>query len=152
MRILVSDPIASEGVDILKEEFQVDVKTGLTEDELVYIIEDYDALIVRSSTKVTKRIIENANRLKVIGRAGVGVDNIDVEAATFKGILVVNAPEGNTIAAAEHTMAMMLSLSRKIPQATMSLKRGHWDKKAFMGVEVKGKTLGIIGLGRIGRK
>jgi len=152
MRILVSDPIASEGVDILKEEFQVDVKTGLTEDELVYIIEDYDALIVRSSTKVTKRIIENANRLKVIGRAGVGVDNIDVEAATFKGILVVNAPEGNTIAAAEHTMAMMLSLSRKIPQATMSLKRGHWDKKAFMGVEVKGKTLGIIGLGRIGRE
>ena len=150
MKILVSDSISSEGIDILKKEFQVDIKTGLTENELVNIIEDYDALIVRSSTKVTKRIIENAYKLKVIGRAGVGIDNIDVDAATFKGILVVNAPEGNTIAAAEHTMAMMLSLSRKIPQATTSLKNGSWDKKAFMGVEVKGKVLGIIGLGRIG--
>lgn len=152
MRILISDKISDKGIKILEKEFRVDVKTGLTEEELINEIKHYDALIVRSSTKVTKKIIDSAQKLKVIGRAGVGVDNIDVSAATQKGILVVNAPEGNTIAAAEHTLAMLLSLSRKIPQASASLKAGNWDRKGFMGVEVKGKILGIIGLGRIGKE
>ncbi|HHY14120.1 MAG TPA: phosphoglycerate dehydrogenase [Thermoanaerobacterales bacterium] len=152
MRVLICDPILNEGIEILKREFHVDTNIGLSENDLVNIIKDYDALIVRSGTNVTEKVIENAYNLKVIGRAGVGVDNIDIKAATLKGILVVNAPEGNTIAAVEHTIAMMLSMSRKIPQASASLKNGLWNKKAFMGVEVKGKTLGVIGLGRIGRE
>jgi len=151
MRILVSDNIASQGVELLKEHFEVDVKTNLTEDQLVDIIKDYDGLVVRSATKVTKRIIENSN-LKVIGRAGVGVDNIDVDAATAKGILVVNAPEGNTIAASEHTVALMMALARNIPDAVMSLRNKKWERKKFIGIELNGKTLGIVGLGRIGKE
>ncbi|RKL64255.1 phosphoglycerate dehydrogenase [Thermoanaerobacteraceae bacterium SP2] len=151
MKILISDDIAQEGIDILNQEYQVDVKTKLSEDELVEIIGSYDALVVRSATKVTAKIMENSN-LKVIGRAGVGVDNIDLEAATKKGILVVNAPEGNTTAASEHTIALLMALARNIPEAVRSLKNKVWDRKRFMGIELNGKTLGVVGLGRIGRE
>ncbi|BAF58193.1 phosphoglycerate dehydrogenase and related dehydrogenases [Pelotomaculum thermopropionicum SI] len=152
MKVLVLDGVEEEGLKALRQEpgIQVDVKDKMSEDELVAAIGDYDGIIVRSATKVTARIIEKAARLKVVGRAGVGVDNIDVPAATARGILVVNAPEGNTLAVAEHTIAMMLSLARNIPQANASLRAGKWDKKSFMGVELRGKVLGVIGLGRIG--
>ncbi|MCX7887360.1 MAG: phosphoglycerate dehydrogenase, partial [Verrucomicrobiae bacterium] len=152
MRILVSDPISDKGIELLKSNtaFQVDKKTGLKEDELCAIIGDYDALIVRSQTKVTRKVIEAAKRLKLIGRAGVGVDNVDVDAATQRGIIVMNTPGGNTISTAEHTFAMMMALARKIPQAHASMKAGKWDRKSFEGTELHGKTLGIIGLGRIG--
>jgi len=150
MRVLICDDLAQEGIDILKEEFDVDIKTKLSEDELVEIIPNYAAIVVRSATKVTKKVIENSN-LKVIGRAGVGVDNIDVDTATQKGILVVNAPEGNTIAASEHTIALLMAAARNIPAAVMSLKNKKWDRKKFMGVELRGKTLGVVGLGRIGK-
>ena len=151
-RILVCDKISDEGVKLLsmEQDFEVDVKTGLKEDELVSIVGDYDAMIVRSATKVTRRVIEAGKKLKVIGRAGTGVDNIDVEAATEKGIVVMNTPGANTIAAAEHAIAMLMSLARKIPQANASMKQGKWEKKKFMGVEVRNKVLGIIGIGRIG--
>lgn len=152
MRVLVADPIAEDGLDILRQRLPVDVKTGLTEDQLVGTIGDYQALVVRSGTTVTARIIAAADQLQVIGRAGVGVDNIDVDAATQRGILVVNAPDGNTIAAAEHTIAMMMALARHIPFADCSLRTGHWERRQFMGVEVTGKTLGVVGLGRIGRE
>jgi len=151
-KVLVSDPLAEEGLAILREKCSVDVKTELPEAELVRIVGDYDALVVRSGTTVTARIIEAGHRLKIIGRAGVGVDNIDVEAATKKGIPVVNAPEGNTLAATEHTMAMMYSMARNIPQANVSLKQRQWKRSKFMGVELNEKTLGIVGLGRIGRE
>lgn len=151
-RILVSDPLAEEGVDILRKELTVDVKTDLSEDELVSIIPNYDALLVRSGTEVTARVIDAGNKLKFIGRAGAGVDNIDMNAATRRGIIVANAPEGNTLAATEHTMAMMLSLARNIPQANASLKKKEWKRSKFMGVELNEKTLGIVGLGRIGRE
>ena len=150
MKILVSDPVSQEGVAILQKEFTVDVKVKLPIEELIKIIPEYDGLVVRSETKVTKEVLEAAANLKVIGRAGVGVDNIDVEAATKKGIIVLNAPEGNTIAATEHTMAMMLALARNIPQAHASMRNKEWARSKFMGVEMRGKTLGILGLGRIG--
>lgn len=149
-KVLVSDPIEQVGLDLLAQVAQVDVKIGLSEEELIKIIPEYDALMIRSGTKVTKAVIEAANQLKIIGRAGVGVDNVDVPAATRKGIMVVNSPEGNTIAAAEHTLAMMLSLARHIPDANAAVKSGQWDRKRFTGVEIYKKTLGIIGLGKIG--
>ncbi|OLP18109.1 phosphoglycerate dehydrogenase [Leptolyngbya sp. 'hensonii'] len=149
-KVLVSDPIDQVGIDILSQVAQVEIKTGLSPDELIRIIPDYDALMIRSGTRVTQEIIEAGTQLKIIGRAGVGVDNVDVPAATRRGILVVNSPEGNTIAAAEHTLAMMLSLSRHIPHANQSIKAGKWDRKSFIGVEVYKKTLGVIGLGKIG--
>ena len=149
MRILVSEPLSEAGVELLNREHQVDVSTDLMPEQLIHIIKDYDALIVRSGTKVTKALI-GASNLKVIGRAGVGVDNIDVDAATSKGIVVINAPEGNMISAAEHTISMMMALSRNIPQANLSVKRGEWMRSRFLGVEVFGKTLGVLGLGRIG--
>jgi len=149
-KVLVSDPIDQAGIDILAQVAQVDVKTKLSAEELVQIIPDYDALMIRSGTRVTETVIAAATQLKIIGRAGVGVDNVDVPAATRKGIVVVNSPEGNTIAAAEHTLALMLSLSRHIPEANRSVKAGQWERKQFMGVEVYKKTLGIIGLGKIG--
>jgi D-3-phosphoglycerate dehydrogenase len=152
MRVLVADAIAQDGVDILRQRHSVDIKTGLTEEQLVEAIPEYHALVVRSSTTVTSRVIEAARQLQVIGRAGVGVDNIDVEASTQRGILVVNAPDGNTIAAAEHTIAMMMALARHIPQADASLHGQRWERRQFLGTEVTGKTLGIIGLGRIGRE
>ncbi|MBP2645076.1 MAG: D-3-phosphoglycerate dehydrogenase [Firmicutes bacterium] len=150
MKILVADNVSEQGVAILRKEHDVDVKLKLSQEELIKIIPEYDALVVRSETKVRKPIIDVADKLKVIGRAGVGVDNIDVEAATQKGIIVLNAPEGNTIAATEHTVAMMLALARNIPDAHKSLKEGKWLRSQFMGVEMRGKTLGILGLGRIG--
>ncbi len=150
MKVLVSDPIAEQGIEILKNEVDVDIATGLEPSELIKRIGNYEALIVRSETQVTKDVINAGKKLKIIGRAGVGVDNIDVNAATERGIIVVNAPEGNTISAAEHTIAMMMAMSRNIPQANASLKSRKWDRKKFMGVEVRGKTLGVVGLGRIG--
>ncbi|NYT19733.1 MAG: phosphoglycerate dehydrogenase [Methanosarcinales archaeon] len=150
MKVLISDSLSEEGVSKLQEHFDVDVSTGLSEDELVEKIVDFDALVIRSGTQVTKRVIEAADNLKIVGRAGVGVDNIDIDAATEKGIIVVNAPEGNMLSAAEHTIAMMMSMARNIPQANASLKAKKWERKNFMGVEVNGKTLGVIGLGRIG--
>lgn len=151
-RVLVSDPLAEEGLAILRTQFEVDEKTDLKEDQLISIIGNYDALLVRSGTEVTAKVIEAGKNLRFIGRAGAGVDNIDMNAATRKGIIVANAPEGNTLAATEHTMAMMLSLARNIPQATASLKKKEWKRSKFMGVELNEKTLGILGLGRIGRE
>ena len=151
-KVLVSDPLAAEGIAILKEFCDVDEKADLSEDELVRIIGEYDALIVRSGTQVTARIIQAADRMKYIGRAGVGVDNIDCEAATRKGIIVSNAPEGNTLAATEHTIAMMMAMARNIPQANASLKKGEWKRSKFMGNEMNGKVLGVVGFGRIGRE
>ena len=149
-KVLVSDTIDQAGIDILSQVAQVDIKTNLSPEELVGIISDYDALMIRSGTRVTKEIIEAGKQLKIIGRAGVGVDNVDVPAATRQGIVVVNSPEGNTIAAAEHALAMMLSLSRHIPDANHSVKNNQWDRKNFMGAEVYKKTLGVVGLGKIG--
>lgn len=150
MKILVADPIAEEGVNLLRGAAEVDVRIGLKPEELIAVIGDYQALAVRSETKVTAAVIEAGKQLQVIGRAGVGVDNIDVEAATRRGIVVVNAPSGNIIAAAEHTVALMLALARHIPQAHTSLKGGQWQRSRFMGIDVSKKILGIVGLGRVG--
>lgn len=152
MKILICDPISEKGLKLLYDTpgLEITTKYKSTEEELIEIVPEYQAILVRSQTKITASIIENAKQLKVIGRAGVGVDNIDVDAATLKGVVVVNAPEGNTIAAAEHTMAMMLAVARSIPQANYKLRNGEWDRKTFMGVELRNKTLGIIGLGKIG--
>jgi len=149
-KILIADPIAQEGIDLLKGHADVDVKTGMKLEELVAVVGDYDALVVRSETKVTAAVIEAGKKLQVVARAGIGVDNIDLDAATGAGIAVVNAPTGNTVAAAEHTVALMLALSRNIPAAHRSMKDGEWKRSAFMGVEVRNKTLGVIGLGRVG--
>jgi D-3-phosphoglycerate dehydrogenase / 2-oxoglutarate reductase len=149
-KVLVSDPIDQAGIDILSQVAQVDVKTNLSPEELVKIIPEYDALMIRSGTRVTREIIEAGKQLKIIGRAGVGVDNVDVPAATRQGVMVVNSPEGNTIAAAEHALAMMLSLSRHVPDANHSVKSKQWDRKSFIGAEVYKKTLGVVGLGKIG--
>ena len=149
-RILISDPIGAEGAELLRSKAEVDVKTGMKPAELIAAVGDYDALVVRSETKVTRQVIEAAKRLKVVARAGIGVDNIDLEAATGAGVAVVNAPTGNTVAAAEHTIALMLAMARNVPHAHESLRSGEWKRSAFMGVEVRGKTLGICGLGRVG--
>lgn len=152
MKILVSDPISEKGVELLRAnpKFHVDVKTGLKEEALLPIIGEYEALIVRSQTKVNKKVIDAAKKLRVVGRAGVGVDNVDVEAATRRGIIVMNTPGGNTISTCEHTFSMMMALARKIPQAHATMKAGKWDRKSFEGVELYNKTLGIVGMGRIG--
>lgn len=151
MKVLVADPIDQGGIDYLAEhQVEVDVKTGLPPEELIRIIPDYEALIVRSETRVTADVIAAGDKLQVIGRAGVGIDNIDVKAATQRGIIVVNAPESNTLSAAEHTIGMMLALARNIPQAHGQLKAGKWERKTFTGVEVRNKTMGIIGLGKVG--
>ncbi|HWR70377.1 MAG TPA: hydroxyacid dehydrogenase, partial [Dehalococcoidia bacterium] len=150
MKVLVADPIAPEGIEILKKSAEVDVKTGLKPEELLAIIGEYEGLMVRSETKVTAKVIEAGRKLQVIARAGVGIDNIDVEAATQRGIVVVNAPTGNTMAAAEHSVALMLAMARNIPQAHESLKGGAWKRQNFVGVEVRNKTLGIVGLGNVG--
>ena len=152
MKVLVSDSLSEEGLKFFKEkkDFQVVVKPKMSPEELKKEIKNYEAIVIRSGTKMTKDIIEAADNLKVIGRAGTGVDNVDVDAASRKGIIVMNTPGGNTISTAEQTMTLLLSLSRNTPQAHASLKSGKWDRKKFMGTEVYGKTLGIIGLGRIG--
>lgn len=154
MKILVSDKLGQKGIDVLAQEkdIQYDVKTGMDPEELKKVIGEYDGIIIRSGTKLTKDILECAGRLKAIGRAGVGVDNVDLEAASQKGIIVMNTPGGNTISTCEHSIAMLLSMSRNIPQANASLKNKEWKRSSFMGKEVYGKTLGIIGFGRIGKE
>jgi D-3-phosphoglycerate dehydrogenase len=149
-RVLVADPLAEDGLARLREAADVDVRTKQPEAALVEAIGDFDALVVRSETKVTARVLEAATALRVVGRAGVGVDNIDVATATRKGILVVNAPRGNIIAAAEHAVGLLLALARNIPQADASVRRGEWQRSRYTGVEVRGKTLGVVGLGNIG--
>lgn len=149
-RVLVKEKISPLGVDLLKEHFEVDVRTDMTDEELKQEINEYDGLIIRSGTQVTADILEDSRRLKVIGRAGTGVDNIDVSAATKKGVVVANAPESNAVAAAEHTIALLTAQVRHIPQAHMSLKGGKWERSKFKGLELTGKTLGVVGLGRIG--
>jgi D-3-phosphoglycerate dehydrogenase len=150
MKVLVADSISNAGIDILRSYAQVDVKPGLNPEEIRAIVGDYEALVVRSQTQVSAEVIQAGKKLQVIGRAGVGVDNIDVEEATRRGIMVVNAPSGNTVSAAEHSIALMLSLARHVPQASAMLKSHVWRRGDFMGTEVKGKTLGIIGLGNVG--
>lgn len=153
MKVLISDAVAPACVDILSSEgIEADVQTGLSTEQLRHLIGQYDGLIVRSATKVTREVIEAASRLKVIGRAGAGVDNIDVSAATHRGIVVMNTPGGNTVSTAELSFSMILALSRNIPQATTALKAGTWNRKKYTGVEVQGKTLGIIGVGKVGRE
>ena len=151
-KVLVSDTLAKEGIEIFENApgIEVDVITNLSPDELKDVIKNYDGLAIRSATKVTKDVIDQATLLKVIGRAGIGLDNVAIEAASKKGIVVMNTPGGNTITTAEHAIAMMFSLARRIPQATASTKAGKWEKKKFMGSEVSNKTLGIIGIGRVG--
>ncbi len=149
-KVLVSDPIDQTGIDILSQVAQVDVRTSLPPEQLKQIIGDYDALMIRSGTQVTAEIIEAATKLRIIGRAGVGVDNVDVPAATKRGVIVVNSPEGNTIAAAEHALALMLSLSRHVPHAHVSTMAGGWDRKKYVGNELYKKKLGVVGLGKIG--
>jgi D-3-phosphoglycerate dehydrogenase len=151
-KVLVSDPISDLGISLLVQasDISIDKKVGLSEDELVAIIGEYDALLVRSQTRVTERIMTAGKQLKVIGRAGVGVDNIDLDAATKRGIIVINAPDGNTITTCEHTFAMMMALARHIPQAYMKTVSGVWDRKSFVGVELRNKVLGVLGMGRIG--
>ncbi|MCD6350513.1 MAG: phosphoglycerate dehydrogenase, partial [Armatimonadetes bacterium] len=151
-RILVADKIAQEGLDVLAQAGEVLVKTGQSEDELVGLVADVQAIVVRSATKITARVIEAAEQLKIIARAGVGVDNIDVDAATRLGVLVVNSPAGNTLAAAEFTMAMLLAAARNVPQAYLAMRSGSWDRSKFTGRQLFGKTLGIVGFGRIGRE
>ena len=146
----MTEPLAERGLELLRERAQTDVRLGLSTEELVKLIGDYEALIVRSQTKVTAEVIEAGRKLVVIGRAGVGLDNIDVDAATRKGIVVVNSPMGNIVATAEHTIALMFALARHIPQACASVKAGGWERRKFVGVELRGKVLGIIGLGRVG--
>ncbi|MBC7115122.1 MAG: phosphoglycerate dehydrogenase [Archaeoglobi archaeon] len=150
VKILITDPLDEEGIEELRKDFQVDVILKISQEELVKKIADYDAIIIRSGTKITREVIEAGRNLKVIGRAGVGVDNVDVQSATERGILVINTPDANTITTAEHAIAMMLAAARNIPQANEALRRGEWDRKKYTGVELYEKTLGIIGLGRIG--
>lgn len=151
MKIIVTDPIDPEGVKILTDAgFTVDERIGIAPEELLKVIPEYDAIIVRSATKVTAEVINAGRNLKVIGRAGVGLDNVDRQAAEAKGIKVVNTPEATSISVAELALGMMFACARSIPQATASLRSGKWEKKAFKGIELFGKTLGIIGAGRIG--
>ncbi|MBJ7251023.1 MAG: phosphoglycerate dehydrogenase, partial [Acetobacteraceae bacterium] len=150
-RVLISDKLSPAAVAIFRERgIEADVKTGLTPAELRAIIGDYDGLAVRSATKVTREVLEVAPRLKVVGRAGIGVDNVDVTSATARGVVVMNTPFGNAITTAEHAIAMMFALARQLPEASASTKAGKWEKNRFMGVELFAKTLGLIGCGNIG--
>ena len=153
MNVLICDPISPKGIDYFRQQpgWKVTVlEKRLSEAELLPLLVDMDAMVVRSETKVTRKLIESAPRLKVVGRAGVGVDNVDQEAATQRGIVVMNTPAGNTISTAELTFSMLMALARKIPQAHASMKAGEWNRKAFQGTELYNKTLGILGMGRIG--
>lgn len=151
IKVLIADELSAKAIEILKSNNLIaDVKTGLKGEELQAIISDYDALIVRSAAKVTKEIIANGNKLRIIGRAGIGVDNVDVAAATEKGIIVMNTPQGNALAAAEHSIALIFAAARKIAHADRTMKQGKWEKKALIGIEVYEKTLGVIGIGNIG--
>jgi D-3-phosphoglycerate dehydrogenase / 2-oxoglutarate reductase len=152
MKVLISDNLGEAGIKMFEEEpgFDVDVKTGLEPDALKKIIGDYDALVIRSATKVTEDLLQAAKRLKVVGRAGIGLDNVDIQAATKRGVLVMNTPTGNVITTAEHTIAMMMALTRNIPMGTSTLKGGKWEKKKLQGREIYNKVLGVIGFGKIG--
>ncbi|MDX6651827.1 MAG: D-3-phosphoglycerate dehydrogenase / 2-oxoglutarate reductase [Solirubrobacterales bacterium] len=150
-RVLVKEKIADSGVELLRRDFEVDLGLDMADGELAERIGDYEAILIRSATKLTADLIERADRLKVIGRAGTGVDNVDIAAATKRGIIVANAPESNSVAAAEHTLAMLLALCRNIPQAHASLVAGEWARSRFGGAELYGKTLGVVGFGRIGQ-
>src|SRR5437660_6905001 len=151
-KVLIADSISQRGVDELTRDNALEVtgKTGLSEGELVEVIPPFAALIVRSETKVTSDILNAGAKLRVVGRAGVGVDNVDVDTATRRGVVVLNAPGGNTISTAEHAFSLLLCVARKIPQADANVRSKHWDKKTFEGVELYNKTLGVIGMGRIG--
>ena len=151
-RVLISDSLSEEGIQIFKKTpgIEVDVRTKMTPEELQAVIKDYDALVIRSATKVTQEVIALADRLKVVGRAGIGLDNVDIPAASKRGIVVMNTPGGNAVTTGEHAIAMMLSMARKIPQATASMKGGKWEKTKFTGHELFNKTLGVIGTGRVG--
>jgi D-3-phosphoglycerate dehydrogenase len=149
VKVLIREPIAEAGVDLLRERFEVDVDG---DSDLASIIGGYEGIVVRSGTKLTAELLEHAERLRVIGRAGVGVDNVDVEAATRKGIVVANAPESTVVSAAEHTIGLLVALARNIPQAHAALKQGRWERSAWGGVELAGKTLGVLGFGRIGQQ
>lgn len=148
-QVLVPEKLSPDGLALLRKTLDVDEKKGLSPDELKSIIPDYEALVVRSETKVTADLLRSANRLKVVARAGVGTDNIDVSAATNLGIVVVNSPSGNIGAAAEHTVALLLSLARNVPDGCASIKAAKWERSKLVGVEVKSKTLGVIGLGKV---
>lgn len=152
-KVLVSDKLSEPGQGVLlgTEAIEMDYKPGLSESELAEIISDYDGLVIRSGSKVTAKVLERASRLKVIGRAGIGVDNVDIPVASRRGIVVMNTPTGNAVTTAEHAISLLLSLARKIPQATASMRAGKWEKSKFQGREISGKTLGIIGMGNIGR-
>src|SRR5579872_1557828 len=150
-RVLISDKLSPAAVAIFKERgVDVDVKPGLDKEELAKIIGDYDGLAIRSATKVTAKLLEKAANLKVVGRAGIGVDNVDIPAATAAGVVVMNTPFGNSITTAEHAIALMFALARQLPQADVSTQAGKWEKNRFMGVELSAKTLGLIGAGNIG--
>src|SRR6187399_254573 len=151
-KVLIADSISQRGIDELAREGALDVtiKTGLSEKELTDLIPEFAGMVVRSQTKVTAAILNSGNKLRIVGRAGVGVDNVDVETATRRGVVVLNAPGGNTISTAEHAFSLLLSAARKIPQADANVRSKHWDKKSFEGVELYNKTLGVIGMGRIG--
>src|SRR5918999_4188542 len=153
MKILVSDSLAPQCLEVFKraQGFEVDVRIGLKPDELKEICADYDGWVIRSGTRITAELIEAAKNLKVIGRAGVGFENIDADAATKKGIVVMNTPGGNNVTTAEHTIALMMALARHIPQAVASLKSGKWERNKFVGVELCNKTIGVVGLGNVGR-
>jgi D-3-phosphoglycerate dehydrogenase / 2-oxoglutarate reductase len=150
VRVLVTEPLAERGLDLLREELEVDVRADLAREGLAKAIEPYDALVVRSQTRVDAPVVEAGTSLKVIARAGIGLDNVDVEAATRRGVMVVNAPQSNILSAAEHTMALLLAVARNVPQANAALRSGVWERERFQGVELHGKTLGVIGLGRVG--
>jgi D-3-phosphoglycerate dehydrogenase / 2-oxoglutarate reductase len=150
MKVLISEKVSGAGIERLREHVEVDVKTDLSPEELEEVIGDYDAMVVRSATRVDAALLERAENLKVIGRAGIGLDNVDVDAATKQGVLVVNAPQSNVLSAAEHTMALLLAQARNVPQAHNALVAGAWERERWQGVELHGKTLGIVGLGRVG--
>ena len=152
LKVFVADEVSDSGLQPLRDSgITVEKRVGLGQNELREALTDCVGLVVRSETKVTSDLMDSATALRVVGRAGVGVDNIDVPAATERGIVVMNAPDGNTITTAEHTIALLIALARRIPQANTSLKSGRWERKTFIGVELQGKTLGVVGMGRIGR-
>jgi D-3-phosphoglycerate dehydrogenase / 2-oxoglutarate reductase len=150
MRVLVTEPLSDAGLDLLRRDFQVDVRPELATGDLVASIAPYDALVVRSQTRVTAQVVEAGENLKVVARAGIGLDNVDVEAATRRGVMIVNAPQSNIVSAAEHAFGLMLAQARNIPQADAALRAGAWERSRWEGVELQGKTLGVVGIGRVG--
>ncbi|HUG86304.1 MAG TPA: phosphoglycerate dehydrogenase, partial [Euzebya sp.] len=150
MKVLVADALSDAGVTLLRHRFEVDVRTGLPKDQLIAAIGEYDAVVIRSATMIDADVLAAATNLKVIARAGIGLDNVDIDAATARGVLVCNAPQSNIISAAEHAVALLLSLARRIPEADSSLRQGQWLRSKLQGVELAGKTVGVMGLGRIG--